>query len=504
MAEPIDTAESFEKVEDAGPGDKGLVRLWLAALEVADKEEKSWRTEAGETMKRYRQEELSSAGAELDRFNILFSSVETTVPALYNSVPVPDVRRRFNDKDPTAKFGAQMIERSLSYMVDSYDFDDVMEMAVQDSEITGRGVTRVRYVPYSRSDEETGENVVWQEVVCEHVQWANFRRGPGRTWDEVPWVAFELFWTRAQLDKTVKPAVSKQIKLDVTVTEDDNSENGSPPPEIFRRLRVWEIWDKDTREVLFIAPAYKEAPLKVEEDPYGLMGFLPVPPPLYSIRTSDSLVPIPPYRMFRYQAEELDRVTRRIMILVQCLKWRGIRDSTIPELENLSMAADGEMVAMQDAQALYAQAGGLEKAIWMYPIDKLISTIRELSVHREEIKQVIFEITGIADIMRGQTDPRETKGAQQIKTQWGSLRIQRRQAKVARHARDLFRLKSEIISNKFSPETLTMMSSVELASDQDKADAQQMMQQQRPPPQPGQQMPMQQGPAGPFSMMGPA
>jgi len=36
-------------------------------------------------------------------------------------------------------------------------------------------------------------------------------------------------------------------------------------------------------------------------------------------------------------------------------------------------------------------------------------------------KQTIYEICGIADIMRGDSDPRETLGAQKIKAQFGGL-----------------------------------------------------------------------------------
>lgn len=477
--EPAIETSDLETKQDAGEGAKGFVRLWMSALSTADREEKDWRKEAENTVKRYRQDESgeTSTDAVKSRFNILYSSVETTVPALYNSAPVPDVRRRFNDKDPVGKYGAQIIERALSTQLDSHDFDNVMETAVRDEELVGRAITRVRYLTSMRPD-ETGGEALWQETQGEIVPWANFRRGPGRVWEDVAWIAFELFLTRDQL-KALNPEIGALVNLDYQEGNPGEREASDPPPEIFKRARVWEIWDKDTRQVIFIAASYGDAPLKIEADPLGLKGFFPIPRPLYAITTSDSLVPIPPYRMYKAQAEELDRVTKRIMSLISVLKWRGVRDATITEFEALKDAEDGELVPMEDAAQLYAQAGGLEKAIYMLPIDKLITVVRELSVHREEIKQVIFEITGIADIMRGQSDPRETKGAQQIKTQWGSLRIQRRQAEVARYARDLLRLMAEIIANKFSDETLIAISGVQLPTKQEKAMAQQQMAQQQ-------------------------
>jgi hypothetical protein len=73
---------------------------------------------------------------------------------------------------------------------------------------------------------------------------------------------------------------------------------------------------------------------------------------------------------------------------------------------------------------------------------------------------VIYEITGIADIMRGQSQASETLGAQQIKQSWGNLRLKRLQKEVQRYARDLLRLMLEIAATKFSEETWARMTSL--------------------------------------------
>ena len=38
---------------------------------------------------------------------------------------------------------------------------------------------------------------------------------------------------------------------------------------------------------------------------------------------------------------------------------------------------------------------------------------------RKQIIEDIYQIMGLSDIMRGATDPQETLGAQQLKTQYG-------------------------------------------------------------------------------------
>jgi hypothetical protein len=73
---------------------------------------------------------------------------------------------------------------------------------------------------------------------------------------------------------------------------------------------------------------------------------------------------------------------------------------------------------------------------------------------RKQLISDVYQITGISDIVRGDTDPHETKGAQQLKSQWGSIRLRDRQKEIARFARDLARIMGEVIADKFQPDTL--------------------------------------------------
>ncbi len=478
IVDSVSSQEAATRESAQVKDDRELVKLWLDALSLADSEETKWRDRAQETVETYRNSR-PNGGSELAnndrRFNILHSNVETVLPAIYNSTPVPDVRRRFNDQDPTGKAVADLIERALSFSVDDYDFDNIMRHAAKDMELSGRGVSRVRHVPY-----QEGEG--YEEVTCEHVAWKHFRRGPGRTWADVPWVAFELFLTREQL-VSLSPKLGGKVNLDSTLAGADNKRDGDNLKEIFQRARVWEIWDKDSRKVYFIATSYKDAPIRTEDDPLGLMGFFPIPKPLYAIETSESLLPVIPYDIYKDQAEELERVSRRIMALVEAIKSRGVYDGSMVELDQLSEADDNTLIPVANATR-YADGAGLEKGIAWWPIDPAVKALTQLVEHRDRIKQVIYEITGIADILRGQTDPNETLGAQEIKQQWGSLRIQTKQQAIQRYARDLFRLKAEIIASKFEWQTITLMTGIDFPPQQIKQQAQMLAQQAQQTQQP--------------------
>jgi hypothetical protein len=480
MIESVEASRESE-TEEKGKDGQDLYRLWMDAIRLAEKEEEEWRKCADGTVKIYRNEKKNddktySSGDR--KFNILHANVETLLPALYNSTPVPDVRRRYDDKNPTGKQVADILERSLGYSIDSYDLDNRMRHAVSDMELTGRGVTRVRYMPYVGEDDE----VSFEEAACEHVAWKHFRRGPGRVWDDVPWIAFELFLSRDELLK-LAPEIGGKINLDATMAGADDKKNGENPPEIFKRAKVWEIWDKTQRKVIFFAESYKDGPIREEDDPLGLMEFFCVPRPLYAVETSDSLIPVVPFELYKDQAEELERVSQRIMALTEAMKARGVYDGRAEEISKLSDSDDNTLIAIENV-ATFADGSKLADKIHYWPIDVIVAALEKLYVAREQIKQTIYEITGIADILRGQTDANETLGAQELKAQWGSLRIQRKQNEIARYARDLFRIKAEIIATKFSWETIALMTGLNFPSQQDKQQAQMMAQQAQQMQQP--------------------
>lgn len=494
------------KGDSKGKRDAALVKMWLDAIDLASKEEAGWRESASKVVDIFKDAHQRTER----RFNILYSNIETIVPAVYSSLPTPDVRRRYNDKDPAGMLVSQMLERALSYSIDAYDFDTVIRNATIDCELVGRAVDRVRYVPYfapggydkGEPDEgtetpeqesaehvdqidptETGEVVANEEVVCERVNWTDFRRGPARVWADVPWIAFQLFLTREQL-RSLSHELGDKVKLDCPVEGYETDKAEGAPPEIFMRARVWEIWDKETKKVLFIATGYKDGPLKVADDPLKLRGFFPIPRPLYAVTTPDCLTPIEPYKYYKDQAEELDRVTRRITKLIQVLKWRGFYPGSGEDagvMSQLTDADDGELVPISNIQGWVGSGGGdISKAIWLMPIEQCAKVLESLYTQRDQIKQVIYEITGVADILRGSTDAGETATAQQIKSQWGSLRIQRRQAEVQRYVRDIFRLMSEIMAEHFSIETLERMTGIRLLTAEQKQMAMQAVQSGQP------------------------
>lgn len=394
---------------------------------------------------------------------------------------MPDVRRRFDDDDPDGKAVAQVLERAISYSSDQHGLHATVKAAVMDMNLPGRGVTRIRYEPVVSQvpqTDPTGQPVMddkqqpvmtdqidYQKCYADHVQWDDFRRGPGKKWADVPWVAFRHAMTREQLT-ALNPELGPKIKLDANV-DGYNDQKSEAPKDLFKRAVVWEIHDKESGQQIFIAESYKDAPLSAEEPVLKFEGFFPCPEPLYARKRTTTLVPLVPYEMYRDQAEELNIISRRLKALIKVCKWRGIADPAISDaLKAVSKLNDGDIEPATNAFEMLAKQGGLDKAIWLMPIDKLVGVIQALTERFEQVKQEIYEITGIADILRGSSNPNETLGAQQLKAQWGSLRISDMQEEVQRYARDLFRMMAEVYAENFEPQILQMMTGIALTPQQ--------------------------------------
>ncbi len=115
------------------------------------------------------------------------------------------------------------------------------------------------------------------------------------------------------------------------------------------------------------------------------------------------------------------------------------------------------LVPVEDWVAFTADKGGLDKMIQWLPIQQVAAVLMQLYEARDKAKQVIYEITGIADIIRGATSPSETATAQQIKSQFATLRLSDHQKAVARLARDVIRLLAGLIAKHFDNRTLSAM-----------------------------------------------
>ena len=471
------------------------VQAWLTEIEDARKREKAWRKDAKELISLYEVKESRE-----NEFNILYSNTETLLPALYNNTPRPVVQRKHKDKDPLGAMVSKITERTLTFLLDPGDmeqspFDSLMETAVLDALVPGRGVTRFKYDAELVEVEEGAEGeggesrVKFETVIGEEIAYDRVLFGYAKRWKDVPWVAFEHFLTREEAVAVLGEEVGRAIPLTVGSKEDEGDDTDQTKPSDATGVKfahLYEIWDKTKREVVFVSPGWKRGLAKPSvPDPLELQGFFPIPQPLQFTSKITSLLPTPLYKFYEQQAKELNRVTMRINKLTNALKVRGFYDSSIDGMGKIMEAEDNILIPAENISAL-AQGRGLEQSIWLMPIKDLIQVLQELYLQRTQVKQVIYEITGISDILRGSSAASETATAQNIKNQWGTLRLKRMQKRVMIYVRRSLRIMAEIAATKLSQETLAAMSGMQFPTAMQKQQAQLQVQQLQAQQLPGQ------------------
>lgn len=482
--------------------EQGEVARWVSEIKLYEGGQVSapWVERSRKIVRRYKDDrgprELKA------RYNVLWSNVQTLAPAIYAKNPIPNVERRFKDNDPLSRVSSDVLERAASYFVKEDEFHAVMEQCVLDRLLCGRGTAWVRYVPsfkdatmkeseeiagegYSVTDDvysEMGPQELYsEEVVVDYIHWEDFGHTYARTWEEVRAVWKKVYMSREELVERFGEEKARLVPLDYS----PEKLNDTKVEDTLKKASIYEIWDKPSREVYWI---HKDVhtPLDQRSDPLGLRGFFPCPKPLYATLANDSIIPVPDYIEYQDQALELDELTARIKAITKAIKVAGVYDASAEGVQRLLSEGLENTLVPVDQYAMLAEKGGLDGVMDLMPMHEILQTLLGLYEAREKVKQDLYEITGISDIIRGATNPNETLGAQQLKGQYADLRLGKMQRGAEKFARDLVRIIVEIVSEHFSLETIQAISGVKLMTQAEKAQYQQqaMMAQQTGQPMP--------------------
>jgi len=483
------------------------VQKWLSVISTYDNEFKKWDARVTKIVRRYRDDTRTASGGETAKFNVLWSNVQTLVPAVYARMPKADVARRFGDNDQVGRVASLLIERALDYEIEHYpDFRSAMKNSVEDRFLGGRGIAWVRYDPHIKTVDvpedgyqitedvesegaeyasesnpmdgmgsdpgdftaapEPVEEIEYECSPTDYVHWKDFGHSSARTWEEVTCVWRWVYMSKESLTERFGPEVASKISFDTSPDQwggNKNSQNND-------KAKVCELWDKESGKVYWICKDYQNF-LDERDDPLELEGFFPCPKPLYATTTSDTLVPVPDFVLYQDQANEMDILTDRIDGLVKALRVRGVYDQSQPALQRLLTEGDNNTLIPVDKWMAFSEKGGLKGSIDILPINDIAATLLQCYQAQQQIKGQIYDITGISDIIRGQSVASETATAQQIKGQYAGLRLRAMQDGVAMFASELLRLKAQIICSKFQPETILKYA----AADQMSAEDQQMI-----------------------------
>lgn len=482
-------AKERKQPKSSDGGEDKLRQKWLNRLQREEVAHKTFRDEAREAERTYEIEKSKVGATEAGTpslvnqqiFPAFWSTVNVTHAALFSRLPRPDVRKRNVDvQAPIDRQIAMAIERALTFTMDTTEFDRDSHQAVDDFLVSALGTGKVEMKIETGEapviNPETGmpvpgedglpmmqEVVLSRQLIFRHVYWSRFRWEPCPAWHQVSWVAYDHYLTREEFEEQFKIELPERPTGAVTTeTEPGHSKLGADKYEQF--YCVSEVWDRTKREVVFVSRDYPTV-LRRTPDPLGLADFYPSPRPMFANLKRKEVVPKPDYTYIRSQLDLIDAYTRRIAALTREVKDVGFYDAGFQELAQLVNATDGTRVPVK---GLIERLGASEARMNMDAVVVLqdnrpkMEVIAAIQQQLLDAKALLYETIGISDILRGQTNPNETATAQGIKNQWANVRLAPKLDQIAKFFRDVFRIMSEIMCERYEPYILQQMTGIEI------------------------------------------
>jgi hypothetical protein len=460
----------IESPADLAQDGNADVALWNREIKAAQKFMDKFHKSAKKINDRY----LDKRDATNNEFkvNLFWSTVQVVMSMLYAQPPKADVKRLYDDfNDEPSRVGSEILERLLNNDVqaDNSSTNASMRYAIQDWVVLGMGQVWSRYDVQTAQMEFEGqmyEQIGSESAPVEYVHWQDFLYSPARIWEEVRWVARRSYLTKEKLIERFGEEVAARVQMTGkgSAGGEGKSSEVKIPQDPWQKAEVWEIWDRRTKKVFWYSDGC-DTLLDERDDPLGLEDFFPCPAPLIANASTTELVPRSDYVMAQDQFEQLDEINTRITWLTRAMKVVGVYDRSAEGVQRmLSQAVENQLIPV-DNWAMFAESGGLKAKVEWLPVAEVAAVIERLLGLREQVKGQIYEVLGISDIMRGNTKASETLGAQQIKAQFGSTRVQLKQFYVGQFVQQAMNVKAQIISRHFQPQTIAEQSNVMMTPD---------------------------------------
>jgi hypothetical protein len=523
-----DETEVDDDYSDVLPGEgrksKDIVSFWKKQIKAFDKENADFIARGQQIIDRFMDKRSKAEAGMTRRMNVLWSNFKILKPALYSKEPIPNIDRKFLDRDPKGRLSAQILERTVRNEIEHNGLHDAISRAVDDYLLPGRGQVWIRYEPvislgesittpvhndlqagidkileiddkkyestqleddaHEDNDNETedelddveeeqlettGEQLLTESVPVDYINWKDFYMFPAdaRTWTEVQAVGKKVYISKREAVTRFGREIGKKLRPGTLEKDDnDNLHSGESSYEDLnvRTICIYEIWNRSDKKVYWICPTYDYL-CDIKDDPLGLTKFFPCPMPISSTITNNSMQVAPDYFEYQDQAIQIDELTTRIAMLTKACKVVGTYNAAQPEVARLLDEATENKLIPVDNWALFGEKGGVEGAMSFLPIDKVQSVITTLIEARSLALQDLDLITGITDIQRGTTDSRETLGGIRLKNNNTGSRLQDRQNQIAEFAKDIIILVTEVISKQFDTKTLIEASGILLEDD---------------------------------------
>lgn len=439
-----------------------------------DDDYKNFIAEGEEAYKYYKNKSGSESSTSLGKviFNPFWANVEILMPLYYARTPKLIGKRRFQDAGKRGRLASKILERCTAYSLDMEkdNFNQTVKSALKDFIIVGRGQARSYFkAQFEDAIDSQGNQYkkvipFTEEATTGYIFWKDYLTNKARNPSEHRWRGHCCYMTRRELVQRFGD-IGRIIPLDDGDSDKGGSESNYKKDYV-NKAKVWEKWREADQMVYFVAPSFTEQPLDSQDDPLRLEGFYPYPRPLTGTTSTDSDIPTGQYKIDKGLLKELQECCQYIAEIRRIIRVVGAHDRTIhDDLIKVHNVKQGTTVPVNFPQG---KNGVFQSAIDWWPFEKAAEALNKLIEYVEWLIGKLWQQDGIPDIVRGASDPNETLGAQQLKSNFTVIRTSDKQADVQRFVRDLLSMKAQIIFELFSDEMIAMMCGYESMTDEEK------------------------------------
>lgn len=420
-------------------------------------------------------------------FPAYFAAAETLLPAFYARTPQLTTERAFEINDDIANTMALINQRLGKYFIRTSAFDETMKSSTAEFLHAAKGTNQVIYKaktnparkPLKKISEksyvdETGaeypgevklENGKYfgesqevdqdsQKIELRPVSFDEILHTPNaKVFEDIQEIAiyFSITKEAAELDGSFPKEVLAAYPWKKGTSKDDGTED-----KVRERLETsdcymdgWEVWCKQSKTVYWVSESFPSDFLKEpKEDPYKLKGFFPIAPFILMSKPRKTLYPRPVYVQLRPTLEQVNTAYQRLFGLIDSSRPRAIVDGD-ENVDALLTAGDQTYVAVASTKGL-VEKGGLQSLVQFLPVQEFVNAARELQQQIVLFDDNVSKWIGVPDILRGQTDPIEAVGTQEIKATAAHDRFKVYKKDVQQLARDSIEMMLDLAYGTFS------------------------------------------------------
>ena len=397
---------------------------------------------------------ITDMGLSDQEYDTFWASMEVLKPAIYAKPPQVVAKPRYSDASATDKVVAELIERVVNSEFERSGIDLHLREVRDDLAMLNRGVLWITY------EAQDGE----KRICIEHLDRMDYLHEPVRYWPELGWEARCAWLTQSQMRKRFSAHSGEAYRRAGFVSRKSQNDDGVCDDSL--KAPVWEVWSKADNRVYWVSEGVDEI---LDEGPphLDLRGFFPGPRPAYGTLRRRSLIPVPDYIRYENHLDQINFLTGRIYGLLERIRVVGL----LPAGGDVGKAMETALAENSDAMFIPVPGAAMQTGggdfIQFLPLTDIAAAITGLIEARNQLFADFDRLSGISDIMRGETQSGETLGAQRIKTQYGSVRVKDKTDEIVRLSRDAARIAIEIICAKFDQKTLLDIAQMDIPSKRD-------------------------------------